>query len=163
MEKLGEALALAKSFVDGYIQGNEQAAYLLCAIAVGMVVVYYCFYYVRWHIRSARLARRRAMTHPQREKYLNTLVADGIEDVLCDLEVSGKITHEDARMLRKRLGNVLSNPDLLPRGTRVLKDRIKRTKHEGGVAGPKGRLPKPEDVVVSPQRKFGAGLLAMLR
>lgn len=75
--------------------------------------------------------KRGGAMQPTREHEINTIVADGVIDVLYAARLKepgepGYISPEEADLLAKRLGNVLTMHDLTPRGTPPLKERLKK-------------------------------------
>lgn len=68
---------------------------------------------------------------PTREQEINSIAADGITDVLYAARLKkpdepGYLSPEEADTLAKRIGNVLTVHDLLPKGTLPLKKRLQQ-------------------------------------
>lgn len=60
----------------------------------------------------------------EQEARERSIIADAVGKALEELEFSGELQHDRKNFWYNRLGNVLSIPDLLPRGRRTLKQRI---------------------------------------
>lgn len=78
--------------------------------------------------RHREVKEEATLTTPERMKIINRAIADGLTDSVEDMIVEGKLTRAEGDEIYYRVANVLSIPDLVPRGRLVLKAKLLRHK-----------------------------------
>lgn len=79
--------------------------------------------------RTKAAARERKM-RADREKHVKWRIGDAITEAIEDLVHKGELKRDEAGFWYKRIGHVLTLPDVLPKEVKALKERLKE-KHKG--------------------------------
>jgi hypothetical protein len=79
--------------------------------------------------RTKAAARERKM-RAEREKHVKMRIGDAIVEAVEDLINKSELSRSEAGFWYKRIGHVLTLPDVLPKEMKALKERLKE-KHKG--------------------------------
>ncbi len=106
---------------------NQQAATAL-ALASVLLGVLLLWGLQRWNKRQALKQRGLTMPRGDRQRYLRTVIGEGVVDLVEGLVIKGKINSQEARRQYHLLATYMDNEDLRPRKVhpRAVVNRLKK-------------------------------------
>jgi len=116
----------AATTVWSYHPPPQQSLNIL-GLGLFVVATYACAYYLGTRTKAA--ARERLMRR-EREAHVKSLIGDAITEAVEDLIHKQELSRSEAGFWYKRIGHVLTLPDVLSKETKALKEQLKE-KHKG--------------------------------
>jgi hypothetical protein len=99
-------------------------------LGLGLFVL--CIWALAFYLgrETASTRTRTRQMRAEREKDVKSLIGDAVTDAIEDLVYKHKLKRDEAGFWYRRLGHILTLPDILAKNTKTLKDQLKE-KHKG--------------------------------
>jgi len=95
-------------------------------VGAGIFLILALYGFIQGSLYKYRRNRRKRMSTTEREKLVKEKISDAVTEALEDLEYKQILTRGEVINWYKKFGNILSLPDLLPKGfNKTLKEQIK--------------------------------------